>query len=77
MDINKRSNSSNAFFYGLTQGVKRLSQAEGGSPSAPEMSLLREMGVNGLMENSAELLHAPICSSMGSKIVSVIAGCQS
>jgi len=36
--MDRRYNSSNAFFFGLVQGVARLVQSEGGSPGAPEMS---------------------------------------
>ena len=34
--MDKYNNSSNAFFFGLAQGVARFTQAEGGSPGPPE-----------------------------------------
>lgn len=63
--MDKHNNSANAFFHGLMQGVQRLSQNEGGSPAAPEMSLLYDLGINEFIENFAQLLRAP--TSMGSK----------
>ena len=33
--MDKHNSSSNAFFYGLTQGAQRFSQNEGGSPGVP------------------------------------------
>ena len=44
--MDKYNNSSNAFFSGLAQGVKKFVQAEGGSPGAPEMSFLYELDIN-------------------------------
>ena len=48
--VDKYNNSTNAFFHGLLQGVQRFSQTEdgSGSPGAPEMSFLYELGINGL-----------------------------
>jgi len=46
MFMDKYNGSSNAFFYGLIQGVKRFTQSEGGSPGAPEMSFLYQLSGN-------------------------------
>lgn len=40
--MDKYNNSSNAFFFGLAQGVARLMQHEGGTPGSPEISFLYE-----------------------------------
>ena len=63
--MDKYNNSTNAFFHGLLQGVQRFSQTEGGSPGAPEMSFLYELGISEFIENVAQLIHAP--PSRGSK----------
>ena len=55
--IDKYYNSSNAFFFGLAQGVARFVQSEGGSPGSPEMSFLYELGINDFVHNITELLH--------------------
>ena len=57
--MDKYNNSADAFFLGLVQGVKRFVQSEGGSPGAPEMSFLYELGVNEFVQNVADLLHKP------------------
>ena len=38
--MDKRNNSSDAFFFGLAQGVVRLKQSEGGSPGSIALSRL-------------------------------------
>ena len=63
--MDKYDNSTNAFFHGLLQGVQKFSQTEGGSPGAPEMSFLYELGISDFIENVAQLLRAP--ASRGSK----------
>ena len=49
--MDKYNNSSNAFFFGLTKGVATFVQAEGGSPGAPEMSFLYELGISEFVQN--------------------------
>ena len=57
--MDKCSNSSNAFFFILVQGVKKLTQTEGGSPGAPEIRFLYEVGINKFVQNVADLMHDP------------------
>ena len=39
--------------------MEKFVQSEGGSPGAPEMSFLYELGLNELVQNVANLLHKP------------------
>ena len=55
--LDKHNSSSNAFFFGLAQGVKKFAQAEGGKPGATEMSFLYELCVNKLVNSVADVLH--------------------
>ena len=41
--MDKCNDSSNAFFFGVAQGVQKFVQSEGGGPGSPEMSLLYEL----------------------------------
>ena len=55
--MDKYNNSSDAFFFGLAQGVVRFTQSEGGSPGSPEMNFLYELGVSDFVQSVADLLH--------------------
>ena len=55
--MDKYNNSSDAFFFGLAQGVARFTQSEGGSPGSPEMNFLYELGISDFVQNVADLLH--------------------
>ena len=57
--MDKYNNSADAFFLGLVHGVEKFVQSEGGSPGAPEMSFLYELGLNEFVQNVANLLHKP------------------
>ena len=57
--MDKDNNSADAFFLGLVHGVEKFVQSEGGSPGAPEMSFLYELGLNEFVQNVANLLHKP------------------
>ena len=54
LSLDKRSDSSNAFFFSLAQGAQKLAQSESGSPGAAEASLLYELGVNELVQSVAD-----------------------
>ena len=56
MFLDKYNGSSNVFFNGLVQGVMKMEQEEGGSPSAPEMSFFYELGISEFISNVADLL---------------------
>ena len=56
MFLDKYNGHSNVFFNDLIQGVIKMRQEEGGSPGAPEMSLLYELGVCEFVDNVANLL---------------------
>ena len=55
--LDKYNNSSDAFFFGLAQGVVRFTQSEGGSPGSPEMNFLYELGISDFVQSVADLLH--------------------
>ena len=44
----KCANTTNAFIHEMVEGVLKLQQSERGSPGAPEMSFLYELGINSL-----------------------------
>ena len=48
---------SDAFFFGLAQGVVRFKQSEGGSPGSPEMNFLYELGISDFVQSVADLLY--------------------
>ena len=50
----KQKGSTYAFFYDTLKGVCCISQAEGGSPGAPEMSFGYELGASGLKAEVAQ-----------------------
>ena len=49
--MDKYNNSSDAFFFGLAQGVARFTQSEGGSPGSPEMNFLYELGISDFVQS--------------------------
>ena len=53
--MDKYNDASNAFFFGLSKGVASFTQAEGGSPGSPEMSLLYELGVSEFVKSVDDL----------------------
>ena len=54
--IDKRNNTSNAFFFGLSKGVASFTQSEGDSPDSPEMSFLYELGISELAQGIDDLM---------------------
>ena len=57
--MDKYNGSSNAFFFGLAQGVQKFVQTEGGGPGSPEMSFLYELGISEFVQNVTNLLRDP------------------
>ena len=67
--LDKYNNSSDAFFFGLAQGVVRFTQSEGGSPGSPEMNFLYELGISDFVQSVADLLQDSGSSQISKGVV--------